>query len=240
MSVDNSLITAFYPYTLPAKRLLLTAISLVDPRKHKATDVVVVPVELVSTIYTLDTHKGLIFDLQKAVKDLLETPLIIRDAGKTIETPWLSSATYDKTKRSFNLIFSKAVSSRITHLTANYTRIRLMVLASLRRRYSISLFELLMQRRDLGTYEIGVDDFRFAMGTTKHSDYRVLRRELIAPAIADINTYTPYFVSMTPVKVRKRVTRLRFDFWLKPGQVEPLNLQPSDIAEAYFNDSISS
>ncbi|WP_157723415.1 replication initiation protein, partial [Salmonella enterica] len=98
-------------------------------------------------------------------------------------------------------------------LKGQFTRVVVKNVSSLSSTYSIRIYELLQQFRSTGDRTISLDDFRSILELEdKYSDFKILNRDLIKPAIAELNEKSDLAVTVETVKKGRTVVALRFRF----------------------------
>ncbi|MBX9705491.1 MAG: replication initiation protein [Gammaproteobacteria bacterium] len=209
----NALIEASYRLTLEEKRLILAAISVIDPRND-------IPPKI--TISASDYAK--IFDLKmpaayQQLKDasdrLYQREIHIKGANKDVSLRWIyEKAVYHQGHGAVSLSFSPTLHPHLSNLSkGNFTSYTIENVKTLKSTYSIRLFELLMQYKKEGKRFITINDFRnmFELND-KYQLYSELRRCVIEPAIEELNKKSFIEVRYKPEKKNKSVVNLWFYF----------------------------
>ncbi|EOF5135589.1 replication initiation protein [Salmonella enterica] len=217
---SNTLIEASYKLTLQEQRFLLVCIS-----RLKSGDNAPHPDEQKKMIITASEFYEAFPDmgrehaerrLQEAIDRLWDRTIIIRnnDNSKREKFRWIQyQAEYLKGEASVEIIFSDAIMPYLTQLKGQFTRVFLKEVSRLSGTYSIRIYELLQQFRNTGERTISLDDFRSILELEgKYVDFKVLNRDLIKPAIAELNEKSDLAVTVEMVKKGRSVVALRFKF----------------------------
>ncbi len=142
-------------------------------------------------------------------------------SGIRDETPWQSVLVSEwglsKGNTEIHILLpplaAELLKSRIT-----YARIESSILHSMpRSRHSQKLFAVLADRRrqDRPTWTYSLDELREALDLNhqrQYTDWTRLRQKVLVPAINTINANSPVQVAMTPIKLGRQVTAVRFDW----------------------------
>lgn len=152
--------------------------------------------------------------LREAIDRLWDRSVIIRDENKREEFRWVQyRGQYLKGEARVEITFSDAIMPYLTQLKGQFTRVVVKNVSSLSSTYSIRIYELLQQFRSTGDRTIALDDFRSMLDLDdKYADFKILNRDLIKPAIAELNEKSDLTVAVETVKKGRKVTALRFRF----------------------------
>ena len=99
----------------------------------------------------------------------------------------------------------------MTSLKSRYTKYHLKEILKLKKAYSIRIFEWLQSFLYIGFIEISIEDFRKLLDLKdKYKDYRDLRTKIIEPSLNEINEFTYINAKYEPIKIGKKVERIKF------------------------------
>lgn len=131
---------------------------------------------------------------------------------------WITGITYHEGEAWVELRFSHEATPYLVALRGNHTTYRLKQAAGLRSIYSWRLLEMLMQFRDTGWRQMGVDDFAKAMDAKPSylKNFKELRRWVIEPAVRELTNKDGWLIDWKPIKAGRKVTALRFEFRRNP------------------------
>lgn len=215
---SNALIEASYRLTLQEQRFLLVCISRLKsgenaPPADEQKTMIITAAEFHDAFPDMGRQNAET-KLKEAIDRLWERSVIIRDGEDREEFRWVQHrAQYFSGGARVQLTFSDAVMPYLTQLKGQFTRVVVKNVSSLSSTYSIRIYELLQQFRSTGERTIAVDDFRSMLELEdKYSDFKVLNRALIKPAIAELNEKSDLSVSVETVKQGRQVVALRFRF----------------------------
>ena len=231
----NDLIEGTYKVSIDEYRLLNLALSKVDSVNSQPATPYLLSVNDYQEAYGVShkTHEN----LRDAARQLMKKPIVIYQTDsrtkktKTVEIAWFSMIKYDNSV--VELYFSEFVRPYLYELKQNFTSVVFKNLSKLDTPFSVRLYlwlskfrNLKKHRTDSGTIyaDIELSWMREHGGLeNKYTDYRILRRRLIEPAINKINKHTDISVSFDPIKQGKTVSGIRF-FYLPDG---PVKFKPS-------------
>lgn len=220
---DNSLINASYNLDLVEQRLVLLAI--VEARESgqgiSADSALTIHASRYMEQFGVDRHAAY-KALKQACIDLFERQFSyqkISTKGKVthVTSRWVSRIEYTEQDATVGLIFSPDVVPLITRLERQFTSYDLEQVAALDSRYSVRLYELLMQFKDTGRCIIELEQFRNALGVGVNEYIRPdnFKRRVIDLAINQINEYTNIKVRYKPIKAGVKITGYTFTFIIK-------------------------
>lgn len=215
---SNALIEASYKLTLQEQRFLLVCISRIKsgidaPPPEMQKTMTITAAELYDAFPEMGRQHAEA-KLKEAIDRLWDRSVIIRDEKKREEFRWVQyRAQYLKGEAKVKITFSDAIMPYLTQLKGQFTRVVVKNVSSLSSTYSIRIYELLQQFRTTGDRTIALDDFRSMLNLDdKYADFKILNRDLIKPAIAELNEKSDLAVTFETIKQGRKVTALRFRF----------------------------
>lgn len=231
----NDLIEGTHKVSIDEYRLLNLALSKVDSVNPQPNQPYVLTTNDFQEVYGAShkTHEK----LKSAARLLMKKPIITYQTdhktkkSKTVEIAWFSMIKYDNS--AVELYFSEFVRPYLYELKKNFTSVMFKNLAKLDTPFSIRLYLWLSKFRNFkknktvnGTIytDIQLDWMRERGGLeNKYTDYRILRRRLIEPAIEKINKNTDISVSFDAIKQGRTIVGIRF-FYILEGltKVKPV------------------
>jgi plasmid replication initiation protein len=211
---SNKLIEASYKLTLQEQRLLLACIGKLNPLSLNTK--MMITVEEFKNIYPLAKDNAE-RDLQLAVDRLWDRSVLITKDNFTQEFRWIESkAIYHKGESRVELIFSTSVMPYLTKLEQQFTKIVLDNISQLSSVYTIRLYELLFQYKDVKRRIISVSDFRKYMCIDdKYPDFKSLRQWVINPSLKEINKKSNLQIDLILIKKGRKIESLDFTFQIK-------------------------
>lgn len=239
---SNSLINARYSLTLNEQRALLCCIAQIDSRPFaepitdrtrfviKAQDFAAVSNIKIDQAYR---------DLRMGAKRLMRRVLIIKnpDASRQEieerEIHWIRKADYIKKGASVELYFSEDILPYISQLQGLFKSYKLKYLAPMKSSYGIRLYEIISQWRDFkASAEIEIDELRRLFELeNKYKNSKDFRRNVIDPAVEDINLFTDIELKYTMRKTNGAVSHFNFIYQTKVAAVSIDNIANETIEE---------
>lgn len=227
VTLDNALNRAAQGLSLAEKRLMMIAVSKLDPRTP-AESPTAAPLVTKVTAVEYAEHAKVDLDaaylaLKAAAEDLHKRQITMREdlpgGGKRqryirVSMSWVGRATYHNGAGWIELAWWHEVMPYLTGLKDKFTEYQLQQAVALRSLYSWRLLELLMQHQDTGWLQITIEDFCRAMEATEkqEADFAAIRRKMIEPAVRELNDKDAWLITWEPLKFGRKVTGLRFDF----------------------------
>lgn len=224
---SNHLIQAAYGLSLNEKRLLMLAISKINPETWTQEWEITVYAREWSKVYGRDL-KHCYLDMEKATEQIMDRKLTFRSGPdlaeknhnkkKTIEHGrWVAWAKYHPGETKVTLEIPKSLKKYLAFIMLEeqgFTSYRLLAAGKLRAPNSIRMYEFFMQFKKTGFFVTRVTDLRerLALGE-KYKLFSDLRKWVIEPAIKDINANSDYEANYEISKKEgKKVVNLKFTF----------------------------
>lgn len=209
---SNFLIEARYKLPVQAQKLILACLGKVDPRHDIPREITMTASEF-SDLMGIDI-KNAHRELYKAADKLYNSDIVIHENGEEIELRWIQEkAKKLKGEAAVRLVWSDRVLRYISQIRGNFTSYKLRNIAGLQSTYSIRIYELLMRFNSTGEREIFLDDFKSILGISdKYPEFKILNRAVIKPAIEELNSLSDLVINCTPIKHKRMVEKLRFEF----------------------------
>lgn len=239
---SNSLINARYSLTLNEQRALLCCIAQIDSRPfaEPISDRTrfVINARDFATVCGISNDQAY-RDLRMSAKRLMRRVLIIKnpDASRTDieerEIHWIRKADYIKKGAAVELYLSEDILPYISQLQGFFRSYKLKYLAPMKSSYGIRLYELVSQWRDSrNSMEFEIDDLRRLFELeNKYKNSKDFRRNVIDPAVDDINSFTDIELKYTIRKTNGAVSHLNFIYQTKVAAVSIDNIANETIEE---------
>lgn len=131
--------------------------------------------------------------------------------GKTLISHWFSSTIIDAKTNSFEVLFDKNLAPYLFQLKNFYTQYSLEYVLPMKSKYSIRLYEFLRSVKSKSYRQrYTVDELRERVDCDKYPAYKEFRRNVLDPAIEDINKFTDLEVRYEPIKSGRKITHIEF------------------------------
>lgn len=212
----NHLNQASYKLSLDERRLILSAISMVNPQEN-------IPEEI--TIFASDfAHQWNInpkyaYDqLKEARQNLFERSLRVQkqENGEVWDIRWVSSVAYKDGEGYIKLSFTKNVAPYLSNLKKHFTSYHLAEVRSFKSGHAIRLYELLMQFRDTGWFDVSVKKLKAMFGVEdNYPEWYEFKRRVINVSVKEINDVTNYKVKYEIKRKGRKVVGLMFSITLR-------------------------
>ncbi len=151
-----------------------------------------------------------------ALQALMRIIVCMKYQGEVIYFPLLTKVSINEKKSEIQVGFSKLSQKVYSHPILLE---RLLIQAHFRGKYTLSLYEILAKALMIEGQkkkEIPLEELKsvFDIDAGKLTNFADLNRFALTPAIDEINLFASFHISLTPVKVGRRVEILQFD--IKP------------------------
>ncbi len=216
---SNALVEAAYRLSVQEQRIILACIGQVR-RDEEVTDEVLYSITAadlaaVAGIAVGDAYKELkdaALRLKRREVRLTQEPNGKGKKPKTMITGWVQTIFYIEGEGRVELRFTKDMLPYLTGLQREFTRYALSDVAKMTSAHGIRLYELLAQWPD-GHRVIEVDELRrWLQLEDRYPLMADFRRNVIQPAVDQINEHSPLTVRWDQRKTGRRVTHLVFTY----------------------------
>jgi plasmid replication initiation protein len=214
---SNLLIEASYRLNLEEKRIIMAAIAKIDSRKT-VPESITITAEEYAELFDLDVNAAY-QQLKGAALALYDRTIKLntKDAKNrpiNDEMRWVyRRAVYHSREGKVTIKFSPDLTPYLGQLKEQFTGYKLANLKALKSIYSIRIYELLTQYLLAGERWISVDQFREMLELNdKYPRFADLKRWIIEPAIAELNTKSNYDVRYEVEKSGNKISKLWFYF----------------------------
>lgn len=221
---DNKLIEANYSLSTLQQKVILKAVSKIEPTDNKhiykfsITDFAeAVDLKGSKTIYNqMSTICDQLTDLKKFC--------IKKDNGGIVFINWVASAEYIPKEAIVEVEFSQKLMPYLIELKEQFTTYYLANVMPLKSSYSIRIFELLKQYEKIKSRTIELEELRRLVGSTEidqngeivKEDYPLyanFKSRVILPAQKELKQKTDIYFNFKEIKQGKRVVSIKFDIF---------------------------
>ena len=224
VSQSNSLLTASQKLTLNEKRLVMAAISKLNPKKALPKQGIRVYASEMSETFGMD-DKSAYRELQQAGRRLIRRIWTIKGRspvnGKpsVIERHWVIEAEYQEGEGWVSIVFHPKTEPFLSALAGNYTKYRLGSASALRSLYSWRMLENMHRYGkagengvERGIWSVYIDDFHEIMDTppSLRDNFARLRKRVIDTAMKELKK--DWKIRLTTKKRGRRIATLIFEF----------------------------
>lgn len=237
---DNALINASYNLELVEQRLML--IGITTARKNGKGITAMDPLSIHASEYAKQfnvTIDGAYKALKDASLSLFERQFSFdekhkRNSVKRVKSRWVSQVAYIDDLAEIQFIFTPAVVSMFTRLEQHFTSYDLDQVSTLKSKYAIRLYELIIAWRSTGkTPVIDLEDFRNKLGLepTEYQKMCNFKENVLDLAITQINQCTDIKVEYEQYKKGRSISGFSFSFKQKKKTSEKVirTKRPADL-----------
>lgn len=218
----NRLIEAKSKLSVQEQRILLTAISQINPSEEKFDDDGY-PIAI-SEFRELADLKGRSYytEIKELTNNLIGRTIAIHEPDGILQTSWLSSAKYYDQQGVVYLNFDKRLKPYLIQLKKGFTSYQLHYVMKLKSKYSTRIYELLKQYESIGHREFSLAELRDKVDVEpgKYEMFGDLNRNVIKKAQAEINVLTDIKFDYFPKKKGRKVIGLQFTIRVNHSNVE--------------------
>lgn len=211
---SNSLIEASYKLSLQEQRLLFVCIGKINPLDVTPKKNFQITSQEFFDAFPDMGRENAENCLQEAADKIAERWIYIHWQHKEEKIRWVQGQVkYFTGNAKIELFFSDLIMPYLTQLKNKFTGISIQNISSLKRTYSIRLYELLIQYKEIGCRTISVEDFRSMLNLEdKYKQYKDLNKYVLSPAIKELNDKSNITVKLETKRKGRNISALLFYF----------------------------
>lgn len=208
----NNLVEARYDLTLQEKRILLYALSKINP-EDIAFKYVTFNIKELCELSGV-TGENYYNELRRTTKRLRGRTMEVTDLDNQTLTQvgWVDHIVYNLKNGTISIRFHNFLKSFLLDLKSSFTAIPLSQTLGFSSAYAIRFFEILKQYEKIGTRELTLNEIRSHLGISKEkfSRYNDFKRFVIDISIREINKKTDILIDFSEIKTSRSVTSIAF------------------------------
>jgi len=230
---SNELIESSYKIPINAQRILLMAISKINPRNDKFNEVTLDQNEISDLFFSSEKsskRKDIRKILDLGSSELMSSYFITRDKDDWEKTSWVTKCTYSRSRNEIKIQFHDEMKPFLLSIKERFTGYPIKSIKYLNSSVQIRLYELCLQYKSIGQRTISVDSLRFYLGIEKGKNIQIghFKNRVIEPSIQQINK-TNINVTYEYVKENKKV--VGFIFFITEVIQEKKDVELDSLAE---------
>lgn len=234
---DNSLIEANYNLTKMQQKLLIKAISLIEPESKQ--QIYKFSISDFASQVDLKNSKT-IYSQMHAICDQLTNAKsfkIERENGNIAFINWVASAEYVPKEAVVEIEFSQKLMPLLFDLKKKFTKYYIANVMSLNSSYSIRMFEILKQYEAVGKRIIDLEDLRRMVGTTvenqdktvtkDYEQYGHFKSRVILPAQKELKAKTDIYFEFKEIRKGHSVSQIEFTILPNTKNIRKIHSMPN-------------
>lgn len=169
--------------------------------------------------------------LKDNVKALADKSIWFNRPGTKTKTliRWIEKPELEEDSDVIRIRLDSDLMPYLLQLRSNFTEYELLNILALRSKYSVRLYELLKSYLHIGHHDITIEQLRDYLRITEgYEQTKYFNRDVVAPAVSEINEYTDIEVEYQYMKKGKNISGYRFTI---TEQTENVNI----LAKAYLS-----
>lgn len=218
VTLANAVVQSAQQLTLTEKRLVMLAVSRIDPRSKTLPErPIKVTAEEFAEAFELSPRDAYA-ELRRGSDSILAKHITRQREGQRgpiVERyAWLSRADYATGEGWIALRFNPEIAPYLVDLQGRFTRYQLAQAGALRSLYSWRLLEHLEMFARTGWWQPEVEEFNRVMETPNsyRANFAQVRRWVIEPAVSELRDKDGWSIDWEPIKRGRKVHSLRFTF----------------------------
>ena len=234
---SNELVEASYSpeLTTRAHKVARFILSLISP-EDKDLKLYTVPINTIKGFlgYKESTTWGSFYPEIKDIADRLnQEPIVIKSGDKVTTAYFIAGYEIDAAERTVTFEVSLLLKPYLLALKRNFTRYPLNYISQLRSAYSIRLYELLCQYKNIGHRTFDLTTLQLLLGSN-YEFYGNFKDKVLMIAKRDLVTNTDIDFDYAEIKTARKVTGLRFTIF--SNKTTPTQ-QPIEKAETILSNT---
>lgn len=234
---DNSLIEANYNLTKMQQKLLIKAISLIEPESKQQ----IYKFSISDFASQVDLQKSkTVYSQMHAICNQLANAKsfkIERENGNVAFINWVASAEYIPREAVVEIEFSQKLMPLLFDLKKKFTKYYIANVMSLNSSYSMRMFEILKQYEGMGKRIIDLEDLRRMVGTTvenqdgtitkEYEMYGHFKSRVILPAQKELKAKTDIYFEFKEIRQGHSVSQIEFTILPNTKNIRKIHSLPS-------------
>ena len=235
---DNILVEASYSLELVEQRILL--LSIITARENNQKIELGKPLTIHANKYAevFNVDKKSAYDVLKSGADgLIGKSFRYYENNKLSKSNWVDTVAYVENGGFIEIKFTSKVVAFISELERRFTSYEISQVANLKNRYSIRLYESLIQYRSTGKLNISLNDLRLRLGLLENEYYQMsmFKKRVLDLAVSQINEHTDISVKYEQQKQGRTITGFKFSFKQKAKATTEHHKQRDDKTGDLFS-----
>lgn len=217
---SNKLIEGRYKLTLGEQRVIILMTANIKPDDD---DFKTYKLKVSDLMKLLDIkNKGTYADIAKITKQLMSKILEIKEPDGLLQIGWLSSAKYYNDQGLVDLRFDPGLRPYLLKLKEQFTGYHLTTVLRLSSVYSIRIYELLKQYKEIGRRTFKLEYLREILGIkNEYSRYNDFKKRVIIPAFKELPEKTDLRFDFQEIKRGRRIIEIEFHVSPNQGYKQP-------------------
>ncbi|WP_440617788.1 replication initiation protein [Cysteiniphilum sp. 6C5] len=243
MTKSNDLINANFSFSLNEYRILMYAVSYVNPMNKEFPSIVNIDVKEFAKFFNIEVD-GIYQDLKESITKRFFKREITLDVGNEEKKlcHWLDSLTYHNGKSTLKLEFSKNVIPLLTNLVQKFTSYHLEQIAGMKSIYAIRIYEfcILEINRQRTNYcefiiELSMLKKRLDLNNKYEKRYDNFKTRVLKKSQSEINQHSDLTIDFEEIKYGRSVDKIKFIINRKNG-AKPAKYNTEQIQQVNFSD----
>lgn len=221
---SNKLIEARYTLTVSEQRIIFIMISLIDKNDE---DLKEYSINLTEFAKILNISPQFLYqDANMITERLMGRILHIQEGAKLIKLHWVSLAIHEGAN--LTISFHPKLKPYILQLKGAFTKCNLATLNKFRSIYSIRIYQLLYQHRNLGSRVFEIDELKEIIGLNKdqYPAFEDFKRRIINQAKMELDEKAEISFILEKIKTGRKITHLKFVIIDNKPQPSNIKIKP--------------
>lgn len=200
---------AHFNLSLQEQKLILYCISKIKPNDNELQEYQF-DLRNLCAVCGIELHGQNYQNFKDTIKSLRDKSFWIETEREEILCSWIQHARIVKHDTIVKIRLDEALRPYLLQMRENFTQYSLKHILAMSSKYSIRLFELLQSHAYSGQVQIALEDMKSLLQTANYPVYADFRRNVVEPALKEINKYTYLNVSFEPIRKNRKIAALLF------------------------------
>ena len=148
-------------------------------------------------------------ELQTIAQNLLQKPICFKKDNQKLFCNWCSSFKFDEETNECSIRFDPGLKPYLLQLQQYFTSYNLEYTTGFTSKHSFRIYEICKQYQKLYQRRVAIAEFKLLLNLEgKYSVIAMLKKNVIRPALADINKYSDLIVDVAYIKTGRKITEI--------------------------------
>ena len=210
---DNFLIeNGGWNFGVAEQKIICLAISKIQPGDTDIDQLYKISKDEYCKINGIDAN-GFYTNFKKQSEKILRNFCYGKIGNKIGHINFLTQCMYNNETGNIEIKFHSELKDHLLGLTQKFTSYELINILELKSRYSIRLYELLLANEYKKELEIELSELKeiLVVDGKYYNEFKVFNSKILKPSIEEISLKTNIKISYEPIRVGKRVGKIRFN-----------------------------
>lgn len=157
--------------------------------------------------------------IKKALENIADKGFWLEHEGGELYFQWIITPDIFKNKGAIEVDIAPKIIPYLVALRERFVEYELWQVLGLKGKYSIPIFELCKSNAYRKRFNVLLSELRKYLGIEedKYKEYKEFKRNILTPAITEINNYTSIDLAIEGIRTGRKYTHIEFSVSIKDG-----------------------